>query len=103
MRNSLVISISNPIKDDEKVIEISEENLHSFNFTKIEIESSVKQDTSSKMESITITRKPQGHLIIAHEHFEKVLLAGFKHESFDLGTFSENWKGCSITLHYTEA
>ncbi len=99
MRN-LVIRISNPIKED-RVIEIPVEHLEKYPMVKFEIEPSVDQVTPLSRQYITITSKPRGYLIIAHGHLEKVLPPTFKSEPFDLGTFSENWKGCSITLNYT--
>ncbi len=47
-------------------------------------------------EGITITRKHQGHLVIAHRHMEKWVLSGFSSAAVDLSSFSDNWKGCCV-------
>jgi hypothetical protein len=49
-------------------------------------------------EGVTITSKPQGHLVIAYQHMERWVLAGFACEPVDLSAFSEHWKGCTILL-----
>ncbi len=55
-------------------------------------------ESSFPMEWVSITSKPQGHVVIAHQHLERWILSGFSCENIDLGAFSEHWKGCSMTL-----
>ena len=49
-------------------------------------------------DGVSIISKPQGHLLVAHQHREKWILAGFVYEVINLDEFSRNWKGCSIVL-----
>lgn len=49
-------------------------------------------------EGLSITRKPQGHMVIAYQHMEKWILSGSCCKTVDLGAFTEHWKGFSIRL-----
>ena len=53
-------------------------------------------------DGVSIISKPQGHLLVAHQHREKWILAGFVCEVINLDEFSRNWKGCSIVLFETK-
>ena len=53
-------------------------------------------------EGVTITSKPQGHLVIAYQHLERWIFSGFSCEIVDLSPFSEHWNGCNIVLFDTK-
>lgn len=56
------------------------------------------QNEHIEINKVTVTRKPQGHLVIAHQHLEKWVLHGFQCRSVDLGSFSHEWSGCVVTM-----
>lgn len=56
------------------------------------------QNEHAEIDKVTITRKPQGHLVVAHQHLEKWVLHGFQCQYVDLSSFSHKWSGCFITL-----
>ena len=72
--------------------------LHTFPVLKVFPDNRHQDESVFPAEGVTITSKPQGHLVIAYQHMERWVLAGFTCETVDLGAFSEHWKGCTILL-----
>ena len=76
-------------------------NIRTANALRLYPDNKEQMKTSFPGEGISVISKPQGHVVIAYQHLEKWILAGFSHEKVDLSFFSEHWKGCSITLMNT--
>ena len=110
MRNDdLTISVSRPSSSSSSssssdmvvvvvVTSCRMETLGKYPVMKIFPDNMGREDSLFPSEGVTITSKEQGHLVVAYQHYEKWILAGFSRETVELGTFSEHWKGCSITF-----
>jgi hypothetical protein len=72
--------------------------LSGFRALKIFPDNKDQDESLFPIEGVTITSKPQGHLIVAYQHLERWVLSGFSCEVIDLSSFSEHWKGCNIVL-----
>ena len=81
-----------------RLITCKTENLMAYPAMTIFPDNKERTQSLFPSEGVTITIKPQGHLVVAHQHIEKWILEGFSCEKVDLGSFSENWKGCSMIL-----
>ena len=72
--------------------------LQNFPVMKIFPDNKLQHESAFPAEGLSIISKPQGHIIIAHEHHEKWVLSDFTCEVVDLDVFSEHWKGCRIVV-----
>lgn len=61
-----------------------------------------KMDSAFPRDGVTITRKHQGHIVVAHKHMEKWVLSGFNCATVDLSSFSNQWKGCCLMIFSEE-
>ena len=95
--SSITISVVRP-KYGVSIFTFELEHIQRFRALRIFPDNKEQQDTLYPGEGITINSKPQGHVVIAYQHLEKWVLAGFSCENVDLGFFSEHWKGCNIML-----
>ena len=65
---------------------------------KIFPDNKTREESAFPRDGVTITGKSQGHLVIAQQHTEKWVLAGFSCAIVDLSSFSDQWKGCSVIV-----
>ncbi len=94
---TIAISIIRP-KYGVTLLSCRLDQLQDFPCLKIFPDNKGPGDSSFPMEGVSITSKPQGHMVIAYQHLEKWLLCGFACETVELGSFSEHWKGCRIII-----
>jgi hypothetical protein len=103
MQNNLLLSVIRPhCAEVSVIVACNLKQLEGFPVLKIFPDNVEKESTAFPSEGISITSTKKGHLIIALEHREKVMLSGFSHETLDLSSFSEHWKECSITVELSE-
>ena len=98
--NSVTIRVFRPMYGVD-ITSCSLEYLEAFPVMKIFPDNMGRADSSFPGEGVTITSTKQGHLVVAYQHiYEKWILSGGSSSSavVDLGTFSEYWKGCSVTF-----
>ena len=81
-----------------QMISIEVKRLQQFPVIKIFPDNKLQNESAFPTEGLSIISKPQGHVIIAHEHHEKWVLSDFTCEVVDLDVFSKNWKGCRIVV-----
>lgn len=74
------------------------DQLNEFRALRIFPDNKHQDESHFPVEAITITSKPQGHLVIAYKHLERWVLSGFSCEIVDLSPFSEHWNGCNIVV-----
>ena len=98
MQNDTVtIGIMRP-KHGVQLITTQMTQLRGFRALKVFPDNNYQEESDFPVEGVTITSKPQGHLVIAYQHLERWVLSGFSCEIVDLSPFSEHWRGCSIVL-----
>jgi hypothetical protein len=97
MNNTITIGITRP-HHGLQLITMQMAELEHFPALKIFPDHNNQDMSIFPREGITIISKPQGHLVVAHQHLEKWILAGYSCEIVDLESFSEHWKGCSIVF-----
>jgi hypothetical protein len=95
--SSITISVVRP-EHGVSIFTCDMDNIRTSDSLRLFPDNKEQRKTSFPGEGISIISKPQGHVVIAYQHLEKWILAGFSHEKVDLSFFSEHWKGCSITL-----
>jgi hypothetical protein len=95
--SSITISVVRP-EHGVSIFTCDMENIQTSDALRLFPDNKEQRETSFPGEGITIISKPQGHIVIAYQHLEKWILAGFSHERVDLSFFSDHWKGCSVTL-----
>jgi hypothetical protein len=57
-----------------------------------------QEESAFKQDGVTLTGKPQGHLVVARQHMEKWALAGKSDTRINLSPFADSWIGCSIRI-----
>jgi hypothetical protein len=94
---AITIGVTRPLYGLE-LMTLQLDTLKSFPVFKIFPDKQDHEKSKFPRDGVTIISKPQGHLLVAHQHREKWILAGFVCEVVDLGGYSENWNGCSIVF-----
>jgi hypothetical protein len=96
-QSTVTISVVRP-KHGISLFTCKMKQLMQFPVLKIFPDNKNKEESSFPGEGVTITSKPQGHLVIAYQHHEKWILSGFSSATVDIGSFSEHWSGCRIMV-----
>lgn len=96
MRN-ITIGIMRP-QHGMQLITTEIEALQQYPVLKFFPDNKHQNESDFPAEGVSIISKPQGHLIVAYKHHEKLVFSDFTHAVVDLDAFSEHWKGCRIVV-----
>ena len=95
--DTITISVMRP-EHGMQLMSIKKRKLQQFPVMKIFPDNKLPHESAFPADGVSIISKPQGHLVIAHQHHEKWVLSDFTCEIVDLDTFSQHWKGCRIVV-----
>lgn len=95
--NNITITVFRP-SYGVSILSCTSDDLRKFPSLKIFPDNKGPSESSFPGDSVSITIKPQGHIVVARQHMEKWVLSGASNETVDLGSFSNHWKGCFLIL-----